>query len=55
MRKIMFDSNIFDKLPEFIGLIHNSSTYMNIILPLSRLMNCARYQIVELILGKGIY
>ena len=26
MKKIMFDSNIFDKLPEFIELIHNSST-----------------------------
>lgn len=26
MRKIMFDSNIFDKLPEFIDLLHKSST-----------------------------
>lgn len=26
MKKIMFDSNIFDKLPEFIELIHNSTT-----------------------------
>lgn len=25
MRKIMFDSNIFDKLPEFIGKIHHST------------------------------